>query len=103
MLHSTWNRSTAFSDGGAGGDREPVRGAAGGGGAGEAGGDGDPGGRGEAGAEAGRGHPGPPGAEVLGAEEDTGADGEALQAQERCGLPTGKTTGAESRTRTENI
>lgn len=73
--------STAFGDGGTSRDRQPVPGAAGGGGEGQAGGDGDPGGRGEAGAQAGRGHPGSPGAEVHGAEEDAGAGGKALQKQ----------------------
>ena len=81
--------SAAIGDGGASRDREPVRGAAGGDGEGQEGGDGDPGGRGEAGAEAGRGHPGSPGAEVHGPEEDSGAGGEDFQEQERCGFLTG--------------
>lgn len=82
--------STEFRDGGTRGDREPVRRAACGGGAGEAGGDGDPGGRGEAGAEAGGGDPGPPGAAVHRAEEDAGSGGKAVQKQKWRGFFTGE-------------
>ena len=71
------------------GDPKPLWRAAGGGGAGEEGGDGDPGRRREAGAEAGGGDPGPPGAQVHGAKEDAGVGGEAVQKQERRGFFTG--------------
>lgn len=93
--HVMWNQtrfSAAIGDRGESGDREPVQRAAGGGGEGQEGGDGDPGGRAQAGDEAGWGYPGSPGAEVHGAEEEPGADGEALQKQEWCGLLTGNTT-----------
>lgn len=87
--------STEFCDGGTRGDWNSLWWAVGGGGAGEAGGVGDPWRWREAGTEAGGGDPGPPGAEVHRAEEDAGTDGEAVQKQERRGFSTGDAADVE--------